>query len=47
MAQLKTQSCKAHGDHLGDLNDGDVGADDVPHGLQGDWPLFLYKGQKP
>ena len=32
---------KAHGDHLGDLkSDGDVGADDVPHGLQGDWLLF-------
>ena len=42
MTHLKTQEFEAHGDHLGDLNsDGDVGADDVPHGLQGDWLLFL------
>ena len=42
VTHLKTQDFKAHGDHLGDLNgESDVGADDVPHGLQGDWLLFL------
>ena len=41
VTHLKTQDFKAHGDHLGDLNgESDVGAYDVPHGLQGDWLLF-------
>ena len=41
VTHFKTQDFKAHGDHLGDLNgESDVGAYDVPHGLQGDWLLF-------